>query len=175
VQLVLPWLQQDSPVGWQDADQLSDNANAICTALAVVRLAILKMHPAAAGAAGIGGSAAGVVAAGASPTTGSSSSSNVQGANMRELLHQPLQALSAAVTDALQGLQRANKIEQGGLASSAAAAPEAAAAGASGVQQQQQQERVAIPGDAQGAGQAVDAWLAVSRVQDVLDRVLELL
>jgi hypothetical protein len=85
---------------------------------------------------------------------------------LKEMLQQPLQALSAAVADALQGLQLVNRVEQGSAASEAAAA----AGGTCG-----QQQRVCIPGDAQGSGQAVDAWLAVSRVQDVLDRVLELL
>jgi hypothetical protein len=100
--------------------------------------------------------------------------SNAQGVALKALLQQPLQTLSAAVTDALQCLQTANRIEQGDAASTAMT--EAAAAdGGSSAQQQQQQQRVRIPGDAQGAGQAVDAWLAVSRVQDVLDRVLELL
>jgi hypothetical protein len=86
------------------------------------------------------------------------------------MLQPPLQALSAAVAEALRGLQTANRIEQGGVASTTTSI---AVADEGSVQQQQQ--RVRIPGDAQGAGQAVDAWLAVSRVQDVLDRVLELL
>uniref|UniRef100_A0A383WF28 Uncharacterized protein n=1 Tax=Tetradesmus obliquus TaxID=3088 RepID=A0A383WF28_TETOB len=172
VQLVLPWLQQHSAVGWRDADQLSDNANAVCAALAVVRLALLKAQSAGSNAAAASNStAAGDAAAAASPSAAAGCSIG-QGAEMREVLQQPLQALSAAATDALRGLQLVNRVEQGNAASAAAATATAAtAAGTAG----QQQERVCIPGDAQGSGQAVDAWLAVARVQDVLDRVLELL
>lgn len=174
VQLVLPWLQQHSAVGWKDADQLSDNTNAVCAALAVVRLALLKAQAAGSSATAASNStAAGDAAAAASPSAAGGSSSG-QGAELQQVLQQPLQALSAAVTDALQGLQLVNRVEQGSAASAAcqaAAATATAAAGTSG----QQQERVCIPGDAQGSGQAVDAWLAVARVQDVLDRVLELL
>jgi hypothetical protein len=129
IHLVLPWLQQQGPVGWCDADTLPDRANAVCAALAVVRLALLRGGQASAG-----------------------------------LQPQLLSALSAAVAGALVQLQAANSVE------------------AVAQQQQQQQDgaggsagRQRIPGEASGAGQAVDAWLAVSRVQDVLDRVLELL
>jgi hypothetical protein len=159
MQLVLPWLQQDSAVGWRDADQLSENANAVCTALAVVRLALLKAS-----------TAAGDTPAGSSATAAAGGSSNAPGALLKEMLQPPLQALSATVAETLRGLQTANRIDQGGVASTTTSL---AAADEGSVQQQQQ--RVRIPGDAQGAGHAVDAWLAVSRVQDVLDRVLELL
>lgn len=122
-------------MGWQTAEALPDRANAVCAALAVVRLALLRDKPAAA--------------------AGTSSSLNV---DLRQQLQLALTALSAAVGEALQALQTANMHEQG---------VSAAQAVAGGV--------VRVPGEAQGSGQAVDAWLAVSRVQDVLDRVLELL
>jgi hypothetical protein len=171
VQLVLPWLRQDSAVGWRDPDQLSENANAVCTALAVVRLALLKAQPAA------GNAAAGGVASVSGAIYAAGGESDAPGALLKERLQPPLQALSAGVAEALRRLQAANRIEQDDVASTAASLAAAAAAdeGGSSVLQQQQQQRVRIPGDAQGAGQAVDAWLAVSRVQDVLDRVLELL
>lgn len=130
---MLAWLQQNGPVGWQTADTLPDRANAVCAALAVVRLALLREKPHA----------------------GTSSSLGVE---LRQQLQLALTALSAAVGEALESLQTANMQEQG------AAAVQAVAGGV-----------VRVPGEAQGSGQAVDAWLAVSRVQDVLDRVLELL
>ncbi len=40
--------------------------------------------------------------------------------------------------------------------------------------QQQQGTETFINGAADGSGNAVDAWLAVARVQEVLERVLEL-
>jgi hypothetical protein len=84
------------------------------------------------------------------------------GAASKQQLQSTLSVLSAAVSDALQALQAVNRLEQ--AAGAGATAQDSAADG-----------RVRVPGEAQGSGQAVDAWLAVSRVQDVLDRVLELL
>lgn len=120
-------------MGWQTADALPDKANAVCAALAVVRLALLR-DKAVAGITSVS-------------------------KDSRQHLQTCLAVLSAAVSNALQALQAFNSIEQ-------AAAVEQVAAG---------DGRVRVPGEAIGAGQAVDAWLAVSRVQDVLDRVLELL
>jgi hypothetical protein len=120
-------------VGWQTADALPDRANAVCAALAVVRLALLrdKLH---------------------------ASTSSSLGVESRQQFQPVLTALSAAVAEALKVLQTANMLEQG------ASAGQAVTGGV-----------VRVPGEAQGSGQAVDAWLAVSRVQDVLDRILELL
>lgn len=146
VELVLPWLQQQGTNGWHDSDLLVDKGNAVCAALAVVRLSLLqgRGQPANAAAA--------------------SSSSHTK---LKALLQDSLKTLSAAVRATLDALQAVNYAEQR-------------------PNQQQQfnagsnspssgQHRVRIPGEAEGAGQAVDAWLAVSRVQEVLDRVLELL
>jgi hypothetical protein len=129
----MPWLLQQGPVGWQTADALPDKANAVCAALAVVRLALLRDKA--------------VVATGGLPE------------DWRQHLQTCLAVLSAAVTTALQALQAFNSVEQDGGAEQLPASD----------------GRVRVPGQALGAGPAVDAWLAVSRVQDVLDRVLELL
>lgn len=134
LELVLPWLLQQGPVGWKTADTLADKANAVNAALAVVRLGLLRERAAAGG--------------------------NTLGAASKQQLQSTLSVLSAAVKDALQALQAVNRLEQ----AAEAAAQDSAADG-----------RVQVPGEAQGSGEAVDAWLAVSRVQDVLDRVLELL
>lgn len=135
---MLPWLQQHSAVGWQTPDGLADTANAICSALAVVRLTLLKLK-------------------GSSTTISSTDLTKLQA-----VLQEVLSALSAATSGALQDLQLINKVEQG---------QQNANSGSAGNLQQQ----MLVPGEAQGQGQAVDAWLAVSRVQDVLDRVLELM
>lgn len=129
MQLAMPWLLQQGPVGWQSADALPDGANAVCAALAVTRLVLLRVK---AGSIGVD----------------------------RQELKAALSSMAAAVRDALAVLQAANSTEQEGQQSLGSSAGDG---------------RVCVPGEAQGAGQAVDAWLAVSRVQDVLDRVLELL
>jgi hypothetical protein len=129
----MPWLLQQGRVGWQTADALPDKANAVCAALAVVRLALLRDK--------------------AIKATGGLDE------DCRQHLRVCMAVLSAAVTTALQALQAFNTVEQ-----------------AAGVEQGPAGDgRLRVPGEALGAGQAVDAWLAVSRVQDVLDRVLELL
>jgi hypothetical protein len=135
MQLAMPWLLQEGPVGWQAADVLPDRANAVCAALAVTRLVLLRNK------AG----------------TSKDAASDID----KEALKSALTGMTAAVREALQVLQAANSAEQGG------------AGGGTG--SSVSDGRVCVPGEAQGAGQAVDAWLAVSRVQDVLDRVLELL
>lgn len=145
VELVIPWLQQNGASGWQDTDQLADRANAICAALAVVRLSLLKSKVPEAHAA-----AEAEVQSEASP-------------HIKAELEQVLAPLSAAVTQTLGSLQMLNGLEQGLQQQSA------------GANSSTGQQQVRIPGEAEGTGQAVDAWLAVSRVQDVLDRVLELL
>ena len=77
--------------------------------------------------------------------------------NCKQQLQPMLAELSAAVSESLQVLQTLNRAEQ------------------AATEQSTVDGRMRVPGQAQGSGQAVDAWLAVSRVQDVLDRVLELL
>jgi hypothetical protein len=136
MQLVLPWLQQEGPVGWQAGDNLPDRANAVCAALAVIRLGLLRSR------------------------TASSRSSSCIGAGAEHELKAVLTVLSGAVATVLQSLQAANSTEHGVQAGGVVGRPDG---------------RVCVPGKAQGAGQAVDAWLAVSRLQDVLDRALELL
>lgn len=131
IHLVMPWLVQHGPAGWQAADTLPDKANAVCAALAVVRLGLLR-------------SQAGV-------TAGSIS------ADCKQQLQPILAELAAAVSGSLQALQTLNRVEQASTEQSSA------------------DGRTRVPGEALGSGQAVDAWLAVSRVQDVLDRVVELL
>lgn len=147
MQLVLPWLQQEGPVGWHDATTLPEKANAICAALAVLRLGLLR----GAGTGSTGG-------------TSTAESGRASGQQLSELLH----PLAGAVVDALKQLE----VDYG-------------AGGGMGQTVQQQtgfqgssghdDGRRCIPGEACGEGQAVDAWLAVSRMQDVLARVLELL
>lgn len=156
MQLVMPWLLQSSPVGWETPDALPGRANAVCAALAVVRLALLKSTP---GQASGSGSAA--TPAAVQEDAGGSNSSLTQ---EQQLLRPALQALASAVREALQLLQVANVVEQGANAEQQGGGGSRAG-----------DARVCVPGEARGAGQAVDAWLAVSRVQDVLDRVLELM
>lgn len=132
----MPWLLQQGPIGWQSADTLPDRANAVCAALAVVRLALLQ-------------------------GSNSSSGDRLAPEEQQEALKPALTALSTAVADALKVLQAANSVEQDAVNEGGSGR------GADG--------RACVPGESHGAGLAVDAWLAVSRVQDVLDRVLELL
>lgn len=140
---MLPWLQQGGATGWQDTEQLADRANAICAALAVVRLSLLREK---------GMETLPVAAASTNGTSLSQTKAELQ---------QLLTLLSAAVATTLNRLRLLNSMEQG-------------------LQHQPNsssidQQHIRIPGEARGDGQAVDAWLAVSRVQDVLARVLELL
>lgn len=139
-----PWLLQHGPAGWQTEDALADRANAICAALAVVRLALLK----AAAAARPDSDAAGPASA----------IDDLE--PQQQQLKPALPVLSQAVADSLRALQVANKVEQGPDSSDTAGADDG---------------RQRVCGEAEGSGHAVDAWLAVSRVQDVLDRVSELL
>jgi hypothetical protein len=143
IDLVLPWLRQRGAVGWRDSDTLPDRANAVCAALAVVRLALLQAQHQPAG----GGRAAAATAAAATPP-------------QQQQLASALVPLRAAVKAALQQLQAEGQAGE-------AAAPGGGSSGGDGRQR--------VPGQASGSGDAVDAWLAVSRVQDVLERVLELL
>ena len=130
--MAMPWLQQEGPRGWQKSDNIAERANVLCSALAVVRFALLASSKLAGGLA-----SAEVIAGG--PLSG-------------EGFKECMGPLAAAVHSALQQLQSERR--QGGL---------------------NDDHPNAWLGAACGSGQAVDAWLAVSRVDDVLQRVLDLL
>jgi hypothetical protein len=123
----MPWLQQEAPRGWKDADSIAERANVLCSALAVVRLALLTSDKIAVAAG----------TAGASLPLG----------RYKDLLRQ----LDCAVTLGLHKLQSDE--------------------GQEGLDNGAEHARM---GAASGSGQAVDAWLALCRVDDVLQRVLDL-
>jgi hypothetical protein len=161
IQLVLPWLQPCGSAGWANAALLPEKANVICAALAIARMAVLKLQRTM---------QADSHAAGLDPIHHQHSSSNCWIEHLRECLSK----LSEAVPTSLQQLQQEvttghNVQKLQGLQISPALLPVSVPA------QQAPSTTVSMPGEASGTGQAVDAWLAVSRVQDVLDRVLELL
>ena len=173
-QLCAPWLLPDGPRGWRgggsgsgegeegvEEGALPANANAVCAALNLLRLVLLRrqsqQRPEAGAAAAAGGAPAGDAGLPAAPGE--------------------LAALLAPLAAAVQaGLARARAEAGGGGGDDggggdgkeddkkSGATDDATAAAAVAT----------VPGEARGSGSAVDAWLALSRVDEVLGRVLEL-
>jgi hypothetical protein len=158
MRLVLPWLRQSGAAGWHDQEQLALRSNALSAALAVVRLVLLRA--ARQPVVGDGGDR---MQHQRPPAFDDDAAGD---RNVTELLREPLAALAAAAQAALAEFQqetRGTAVER--------VLPMAAITAARGVPD----ARLRFSGDACGSGGAVDAWLAVSRLQDVLQRVLELL
>jgi hypothetical protein len=182
--LCAPWLRPDGPRGWRAAgvagggDALETNANAICAALNAVRLLLLRRQQVEGPA--VAGSSAGTQpppTSSAAAGVGSSSSSTVSAqlpspAELRQAVLQPLQQ---AVRVALARLHAEAGGEHGGGTGAKGAEAEAVAAGGESARVLAGAPVIgAVPGEGQGTGSAVDAWLALSRVDDVLARVAEL-
>jgi hypothetical protein len=154
-----PWLRLGGARGWRGGgggggsggggqdDRLVNNANVICAALNTLRLLLLRRQQEE-GQGGPSSGSGGFGGSGEGPGPGLPSDS--------ELLASVLEPLQQAVAAALARL-RAEASGGGGVGSGGGAA-------GGGV----------LLGEGEGTGSLVDAWLALSRVDDVLARVVEL-
>jgi hypothetical protein len=178
-----PWLRPGGQRGWRAPDsaaegqlggsgggsydwELADRANALCAALNVLLLLRLRQQQRqrAAAASSDGGSCG--------DSGGGSDARDVAGEglpapnHLRRFLLVPLSdAVKAELARLKEEAEREG--ERGGPGAGAAAAGEAAAGKGGG-------DGAGALGEGQGTGSAVDAWLALSRVEDAAARLLEL-